>query len=285
MHAGERVGVLLINTGSTAAPEPGPTRRYLREFLSDPRVLDISPIARSLLLNLVILPFRPKRSAEAYASVWMEDGSPLLVLSRRQRDGLRQRLPEAVVEMAMRYGEPSIPAVLDGLLQQDLDRILGRVTLGTAGPRDPVALGQSLRALPAAAEALGVQARPTLRATVAAGYLDLAKNAQEATSKVSFLVKAADHLGDVPADLRRFAVELLELRAAQAGVPPLRARLTESPDNVDLAHNLATCRRLAQRLDELIEEHRRLWLERSWPGGLPSSCQYYERISADLPSR
>ena len=69
-------GVLLVNLGTPVVPVSGPVRRYLREFLRDPRVLDIHPVGRWLLLNLVILPVRPARSAEAYRKVWMKEGSP-----------------------------------------------------------------------------------------------------------------------------------------------------------------------------------------------------------------
>src|SRR4051794_11837070 len=72
-------GLLVINLGTPDAPTPKAVRRYLRQFLSDPRVLDIHPISRALLLELVILPFRPRTSAAAYAKIWTERGSPLRV--------------------------------------------------------------------------------------------------------------------------------------------------------------------------------------------------------------
>ena len=73
----EPTGLLLVNVGTPDAPTTGAVRRYLREFLSDPRVIDISPVARALLLNLVILPFRSPRSAAAYRKIWTDRGSPL----------------------------------------------------------------------------------------------------------------------------------------------------------------------------------------------------------------
>jgi ferrochelatase len=124
MHTDERVGVLLINTGTTAAPRPAETREYLREFLSDPRVMDMHPVYRWLLLHGIILRFRPKKSAEAYEKVWTPEGSPLTVLSRAQRDGLQARLPGVAVEMAMRYGEPSIRSALGSLMEKLPDRII-----------------------------------------------------------------------------------------------------------------------------------------------------------------
>jgi protoporphyrin/coproporphyrin ferrochelatase len=103
-------GLLLINLGTPDAPETGAVRRYLREFLSDPRVLDIHPVGRWLLLHLAILPFRSPKSAHAYRTVWQPEGSPLLVHSRALQAAVAERLgDEYVVELAMRYGNPSLP--------------------------------------------------------------------------------------------------------------------------------------------------------------------------------
>jgi len=124
MKAPEKVGILLINTGSPDAPEVGPTRRYLRQFLSDPRVIDINPLLRWLLLNLVILPTRPKESAHAYSQIWTERGSPLIVNSEDFRDGLRKELPEALIEIGMAYGNPSIPDAIHGLMAQGATRLV-----------------------------------------------------------------------------------------------------------------------------------------------------------------
>jgi ferrochelatase len=120
-----RIGALLINLGTPNSPRVSDVRRYLREFLSDPLVLDMPAAWRWLLLNAVILPFRPRRSAHAYAKVWTAEGSPLLVHGRALRDGLAQKLgDEYVVELAMRYGKPSIPAALERLAAADLARIV-----------------------------------------------------------------------------------------------------------------------------------------------------------------
>ena len=109
-------GVLLINLGTPDAPETGPVRRYLREFLSDPRVLDIGPVGRAALLYGVILPRRPQRSAEAYRKIWMKEGSPLLVHGLALRDRLQDALgPGWVVELGMRYGSPSLGTALEKL--------------------------------------------------------------------------------------------------------------------------------------------------------------------------
>jgi ferrochelatase len=113
---GERQGLLLVNLGTPDAPETGAVRRYLREFLSDPRVLDIPAPARWALLELAILPTRPRRSAAAYRKVWTQEGSPLLVHGRRLAARLSDALgPKWVVELAMRYGNPSLELALEKL--------------------------------------------------------------------------------------------------------------------------------------------------------------------------
>ena len=118
-------GFLLINLGTPDAPESGPVRRYLREFLSDPRVIDINPVGRKLLLEAVILPTRPAKSAAAYRKVWTDQGSPLLVQSRALVEALRAALgPRVPVELGMRYGTPSIASALDALLAARADRIV-----------------------------------------------------------------------------------------------------------------------------------------------------------------
>jgi ferrochelatase len=119
-----RTGILLINLGTPDAPDAASVRRYLREFLSDPRVLDIHPIGRALLLYLIILPTRPKRSAAAYRQIWTAEGSPLLVHSRALADALRERMPEHPIELAMRYGNPAIEPALTRLRERSCDRIV-----------------------------------------------------------------------------------------------------------------------------------------------------------------
>ncbi|MFY0565058.1 ferrochelatase [Archangium lansingense] len=105
-----RKGLLLVNLGTPDAPETGPVRRYLREFLSDPRVLDINPVGRWFLLNFAILPFRSPKSAHAYRTIWMEQGSPLMVHSTALTVAVAGRLAgDYEVELAMRYGNPSLP--------------------------------------------------------------------------------------------------------------------------------------------------------------------------------
>jgi len=110
----ERVGLLLVNLGTPDTPHPRDVRRYLREFLSDPRVMDLPPLRRFLLLELLILPRRPRVAAAAYRKIWTSDGSPLLVHGRALAGKLQARLGDAVqVELAMRYGSPSVASALD----------------------------------------------------------------------------------------------------------------------------------------------------------------------------
>lgn len=120
-----RIGLLLVNLGTPDSPSKADVRSYLKEFLSDPRVVEGSRLAWWLVLNSVILNTRPKKSAAAYRKIWTEDGSPLLYFSQRQAEALQQQLGEQVkVMMAMRYGNPSIARGLDELKQAGCDRIL-----------------------------------------------------------------------------------------------------------------------------------------------------------------
>jgi ferrochelatase len=119
------VGILLLNLGTPDGPTPPAVRRYLREFLSDPRVIDIHPVARKLLLELVILPTRPRRSAAAYAKIWTREGSPLLTFSRALEARVRQALgPGHLVELAMRYGQPAVGEALERLRSGGATRLV-----------------------------------------------------------------------------------------------------------------------------------------------------------------
>lgn len=124
-----KLGVLLINLGTPEAPTAAALRPYLKEFLSDPRVIEIPRLAWWPILNLIILNTRPKKSAEKYARIWTQEGSPLLVHTEKQAKllqgylGERTRTP-MVVEYAMRYGAPSVDGVLQKLKAQGCDRIL-----------------------------------------------------------------------------------------------------------------------------------------------------------------
>ncbi len=118
-------GLLLINLGTPDEPTTPAVRRYLRQFLSDPRVIDINPIGRALLLYLFILPTRPAKSAAAYRQVWMTEGSPLLVHSRALTVAVQHRLgAEWAVELGMRYGQPSIESALEKLHASGCEKIV-----------------------------------------------------------------------------------------------------------------------------------------------------------------
>ncbi|HNR31796.1 MAG TPA: ferrochelatase [Candidatus Hydrogenedentes bacterium] len=119
----KRFGVLLLNVGSPDKPDTRAVRAYLRQFLSDPRVLDIAPWKRAIILNCFILPFRPKRSAHAYRSIWTDRGSPLIAITQDVVAGLAERLPEAVVTYGMAYGRPTIGEAMDTLMESGLERI------------------------------------------------------------------------------------------------------------------------------------------------------------------
>ena len=119
-----KIGVLLINLGTPDAPEVRAVRRYLAEFLSDPRVIEIHPIAWKPILHGIILRTRPKRSVEAYNQVWTNEGSPLRAIAHRQADALRDRLPDVSVHYAMRYGNPGIAAALENMVGEGCTRIL-----------------------------------------------------------------------------------------------------------------------------------------------------------------
>ena len=120
-----RTGLLLINLGTPDAPDTRSVRRYLREFLSDPRVIDIPAPLRALLLNAVILPFRPRKSAAAYQKIWDADGSPLLKNGIALREALKKSLGSGYrVELGMRYGNPSLGQALDKLRSSGCERIV-----------------------------------------------------------------------------------------------------------------------------------------------------------------
>lgn len=119
------IGVLLIQLGTPDSTEVSDVRRYLREFLSDPRVIDIPAPARALLLNAVILPFRPRRSAEQYEKIWTEAGSPLTI----HTETLAQRLQETLgdgyrVAFGMRYQSPSLETAVTQLVAANCDQIV-----------------------------------------------------------------------------------------------------------------------------------------------------------------
>ncbi len=122
-------GVLVTNLGSPDEPTPSAVRRYLKEFLWDPRVVEIPRVAWWIILHAFVLTIRPRKSAHAYQKVWSEDGSPLLSISRRQQTALRALLKERFkgpveVALGMRYGNPSIESALEELRVANAQRIL-----------------------------------------------------------------------------------------------------------------------------------------------------------------
>jgi len=120
-----RIGVLLINLGTPDAPTAAAVRRYLAEFLSDPRVIEIPPIAWKPILHGIILRTRPRKSAHAYSQVWTNEGSPLAVIVRRQAEALAQQFGDQVmVDYAMRYGNPGIAAAIERMTSAGCTRIL-----------------------------------------------------------------------------------------------------------------------------------------------------------------
>lgn len=126
----KRIGILVAQLGTPDAPTAPAVRRYLRQFLSDRRVVDLNPALWWLILNGIVLVTRPSKSAALYRKVWTEGGSPLLVISRNQANGLQQRLQqetgniEVRVELAMRYGNPSTRVALEALRKWGAEQIL-----------------------------------------------------------------------------------------------------------------------------------------------------------------
>ncbi len=129
MESMSKFGVLMINLGTPDAPKTPEVRRYLREFLSDRRVVDLNPWIWQPILNGIILTLRPPKVAKVYQQVWMEEGSPLLVLSHRLKDGVKKALSEKYrddipVELAMTYGNPSMEEAAQKLREQGAEKIL-----------------------------------------------------------------------------------------------------------------------------------------------------------------
>ena len=123
--SGGPVGILIAQVGTPEAPTAAAVRTYLRQFLSDPRVIDLHPLKWLPILYLVVLTRRPKRSARLYRRVWTPQGSPLLIHSRSQEKGLQERLGDRYrVILGMRYGNPSIDAAMQTFAREGIDRIL-----------------------------------------------------------------------------------------------------------------------------------------------------------------
>jgi ferrochelatase len=120
-----KTGVLLINLGTPDSPSTSDVRKYLTEFLNDPRVIDISPIGRFFLVNFIIVPFRASRSAKLYQHIWTKEGSPLLIHSKKVKQRLQEELgDEYAVELGMRYQNPSIASALEKLKKAGVQKII-----------------------------------------------------------------------------------------------------------------------------------------------------------------
>ncbi len=120
-----KTGVLLINLGTPDSPSTPDVRKYLTEFLNDPRVIDINAAGRFLLVNGIIVPFRSSKSAKLYSQIWTKEGSPLLLHGLKVKQLLQQSLgAEFVVELGMRYQSPSLASALDRLRKAQVDKII-----------------------------------------------------------------------------------------------------------------------------------------------------------------
>lgn len=185
--AAPKVGVLLVNLGTPDAPTPQAVRRYLAEFLSDKRVVELPSLLWKPLLHGIILNTRPRKSARAYAKVWMEEGSPLAVYTRRQMADLQQRFGDAVrVSYAMRYGRPGIGFRLEEMKAQGCERIL-------LAPLYPQYCGATTATVvdEAGAELADMRWQPTLRVMPPyhddPAYIDaLAKSVREGLAGLDF---------------------------------------------------------------------------------------------------
>ncbi len=125
----DKIGVLISNLGTPEAPTKQALRPYLKQFLSDPRVVEVPKLIWWCILNLIILNFRPKKSAEAYATVWTEDGSPLLTHTKNQATALQAKFDadapgQYLVGYAMRYGQPSVENAMNQLLEQGARKVV-----------------------------------------------------------------------------------------------------------------------------------------------------------------
>lgn len=124
-----KIGVLITNLGTPEAPTTPALRKYLAQFLSDPRVVEVPRLLWKCILHGVILRIRPRRSAAAYQTVWTDEGSPLMVYTQQQRDALSQSLhakygDNLVVKLAMRYGEPSVANQVEAMQKEGVRRLL-----------------------------------------------------------------------------------------------------------------------------------------------------------------
>lgn len=120
-----KTGVLLINLGTPDSPNTSDVRKYLTQFLNDPRVIDINPVGRFILVNGIIVPFRSSKSAKLYQQIWTKEGSPLLINCNKMKTLLQKELGENfVVELGMRYQNPSLESALNKLKEAQVEKII-----------------------------------------------------------------------------------------------------------------------------------------------------------------
>lgn len=124
----KKIGILLANLGTPDEPTTPAVKRYLRQFLSDPRVIDLPKLKWQFILNLFVLPKRSPKVAEAYKGIWTKDGSPLLSISCQQQKALQNYFDNkgdnVIVELGMSYGNPSIESAVSNLLSQNVEKII-----------------------------------------------------------------------------------------------------------------------------------------------------------------
>jgi ferrochelatase len=161
-HLGQ--AVLLVNLGSPDSPSVPDVRRYLREFLLDERVIDLPRVPRWLLVHLLILPFRSRRSAEAYRQIWWPEGAPLVVISRRVQSALQKRLT-VPVELAMRYQNPSLETAFLKFKKAKLARVV-------VVPLYPQYALSSFETVVARARAVALQVAPEIQLAIAPPFYD-----------------------------------------------------------------------------------------------------------------
>ncbi|MCX6966679.1 MAG: ferrochelatase [Verrucomicrobia bacterium] len=185
----KKQGVLLINLGSPDSPSVPDVRKYLREFLMDPCVLDAPWPVRAFVVYGCILPFRPKQSAEAYHQIWTAEGSPLVVTSRNVQRELQRRLGEGfVVELAMRYQNPSIASAIAALHAQGITEVL-------VIPLFPHYAMSSFGTAVSRAQEIAAKAAPEMRLNIVKPYYSEPRYIQAlAASATEFLKQEYDHL-------------------------------------------------------------------------------------------
>jgi ferrochelatase len=125
-QSAKKAGILLVNLGSPSSTKTGDVRRFLREFLGDPRVVNLPRPLWWLILNLFVLPFRPRKSAHAYKQIWTEQGSPLVAFTRQLTEKLAKRYgnQQRLIDFAMRYGKPTVGEKLEAFKKQGVEEIV-----------------------------------------------------------------------------------------------------------------------------------------------------------------